>query len=84
MAEVEELGADISSIKQEKNTVVENISKTTISTKPTPSDTQASSLTPAEKRLRALKKKKQQIEGLKEKRDQGETLEKTQVRALFC
>lgn len=75
MAEVESLGADVSSCVEAKS-VKEN---TTTTTETPPSVSQASGLTSVEKRLRALKKKLQQIEALKEKRDQGQVLEKTQV-----
>lgn len=70
MAEVEDLGADISSCIQTQS----------VKEKETPpSVSQASGLTSAEKRLRALKKKLQQIEALKEKRELGQVLEKTQL-----
>ena len=82
MAEVEDLGGDISSLKDEDSAVI-NKTKTTSTNPPYSGDLPASGLTPAEKRLRALKKKLQQIENLKEKMEHGETLEKTQVRALF-
>ena len=82
MAEVEDLGGDISSLKDEDSAVI-NKTKTTSTNPPYSGDQPASGLTPAEKRLRALKKKLQQIENLKEKMEHGETLEKTQVRALF-
>ena len=82
MAEVEDLGGDISSLKDEDFAVIDN-NKTTSPNPPSSEDQPASGLTPGEKRLRALKKKLQQIENLKEKREHGETLEKTQVRALF-
>ena len=82
MAEVEDLGGDISSLKDEDSAVI-NKTKTTSTNPPYSGDLPASGLTPAEKSLRALKKKLQQIENLKEKMEQGETLEKTQVRALF-
>lgn len=78
MAEVESLGADISSCIEEKS-VPEN----TTTTETPPSVSQASGLTSVEKRLRALKKKLQQIETLKEKRDHGEVLEKTQVSLIL-
>ena len=81
MAEVEDLGGDISSLKDEDSAVI-NKTKTTSTNPPYSGDQPASGLTPAEKRLRALKKKLQQIENLKEKMEHGETLEKTQVRAL--
>ena len=81
MAEVEDLGGDISSLKHEDSAVI-NKTKTTSTNPPYSGDLPASGLTPAEKRLRALKKKLQQIENLKEKMEHGETLEKTQVRAL--
>jgi len=81
MAEVEDLGGDISSLKDEDSAVI-NKTKTTSTNPPYSGDLPASGLTPAEKRLRALKKKHQQIENLKEKMEHGETLEKTQVRAL--
>ena len=81
MAEVEDLGGDISSLKDEDVAVI-NKTKTTSTNPPSSADLPASGLTPAEKRLRALKKKLQQIENLKEKIEHGETLEKTQVRAL--
>ena len=81
MAEVEDLGGDISSLKDEDSAVI-NKTKTTSTNPPYSGDLPASGLTPAEKRLRALKKKLQQIENLKEKMEHGETLEKTQVRAL--
>lgn len=80
MAEVESLGADISSCVEAKSA---NEKTTTAETPPTV--TQASGLTTVEKRLRALKKKLQQIESLKEKRDKGEVLERTQVSlTLLC
>ena len=82
MAEVEDLGGDISSLKDEDSAVI-NKTKTTSTNPPYSGDQPASGLTPAEKRLRALKKKLQQIENLKEKMEHGETLEKTQVRALL-
>ena len=81
MGEVEDLGGDISSLKDEDSAVI-NKTKTTSTNPPYSGDLPASGLTPAEKRLRALKKKLQQIENLKEKMEHGETLEKTQVRAL--
>lgn len=74
MAEVESLGADISSCAEAKSVK----EKTTTAETP-PAVTQGSGLTTVEKRLRALKKKLQQIESLKDKRDKGEVLEKTQV-----
>ena len=70
MAEVEDLGADISSCVQTQSGKEKETP---------PSVSQASGLTSAEKRLRALKKKLQQIEALKEKRELGQVLEKTQV-----
>lgn len=70
MAEVEDLGADISSCIQTQSA---NEKETP------PSVSQASGLTSAEKRIRALKKKLQQIDALKEKRELGQVLEKTQV-----
>lgn len=78
MAEVEDLGGDISSLKDEGSAVI-NKTKTTFTNPPYSGDQPASGLTPAEKRLRALKKKLQQIENLKEKMEHGETLEKTQL-----
>ena len=84
MAEVKELGADVSSFTEEKSAIVKDTATktTTTTTKTLPLDSQASGLTSSEKRLRALKKKLQQIEALKEKRDCGEVLEKTQVRSV--
>lgn len=74
MAEVEDLGADISSCTQTQS----------VEEKETPpSVSQASGLTSAVKRIRALKKKLQQIEALKEKRELGQVLEKTQVCTLL-
>ena len=77
MAEVEELGADVTSVTEVTEAAGKNTAATT--TKAPPSESQASGLTSAEKRLRALKKKLQQIEALKEKKSYGEVLEKTQV-----
>ena len=79
---MEELGADISSLK-DGDTVVLSKKKITSTNPPSSADSQATGHTPAERRLRALKKKLQQIDNLKEKREQGEILEKTQVRTLF-
>lgn len=81
MTDLEELGADVSSLTEEKQSPVKNITVTTatVATELPPSDSQASGLTSAEKRLRALKKKLQQIENLKDKRDRGVELEKTQL-----
>lgn len=81
MTDLEELGADVSSLTEEKQSPVKNITVTTatVATELPPSGLQASGLTSAEKRLRALKKKLQQIENLKDKRDLGVELEKTQV-----
>jgi len=81
LAEVKELGADVSSFTEEKSAIVKDTATktTTTTTKTLPLDSQASGLTSSEKRLRALKKKLQQIEALKEKRDCGEVLEKTQL-----
>lgn len=72
MAEVEDLGANVSSCIE-----AQSVQETTTETPPSVS--QASGLTSAEKRIRALKKKLQQIEALKEKRELGQILEKTQV-----
>lgn len=71
MAEVEDLGGDISSCVE--------VQEKTTSTETPPSVSQDSGLTSVEKRLRALKKKLQQIEALKEKRELGQVLEKSQV-----
>lgn len=81
MTDLEELGADVSSLTEEKQSPVKNVTVTTatVATELPPSGLQASGLTSAEKRLRALKKKLQQIENLKDKRDLGVELEKTQV-----
>ena len=76
MAEVEDLGADISSCTQTQSLKEKE-------TPTPPSVSQASGLTSAEKRIRALKKKLQQIEALKEKRELGQVLEKTQVCILL-
>ncbi|XP_020632067.1 eukaryotic translation initiation factor 2A-like [Orbicella faveolata] len=74
MAEVEDLGADISSCID-----AQSVKEKTTTTETPPSVSQASGLTSAEKRIRALKKKLQQIEALKEKRELGQVLEKTQL-----
>jgi len=74
MAEVEDLGADISSCIE-----AQSVKDKTAPTETPPSVSQASGLTSAEKRIRALKKKLQQIEALKEKQEHGQVLEKTQV-----
>ena len=83
MTDLEELGADVSSITEEKQAPVKKITTATTATKMPPSDSQASGLTSTEKRLRALKKKLQQIDNLKDKRGRGVELEKTQVWGIF-
>ena len=74
MAEVEDLGADVSSCIE-----AQSVQDKTTTPETPPSVSLASGLTSAEKRIRALKKKLQQIEALKEKRELGQVLEKTQV-----